>query len=78
MSGVGALPANPRFTIAVVIALVASAAIAGAWIFQAVGYLPCELCLKQRYAYYGGVRDRGDVLAYALRRDGRAASSSPA
>ena len=32
-----------------------AAAITGAWIFEAFGYLPCELCLKQRAAYYFGV-----------------------
>eukprot|EP01037_Dinobryon_pediforme_P013272 gene13271-13381_t len=29
--------------------------ISGAWAFQALGYLPCELCLKQRLAYYYGI-----------------------
>ena len=29
--------------------------IAGAWIFEYYGYAPCELCLKQRWAYYAGV-----------------------
>ncbi|MDB5510066.1 MAG: disulfide bond formation protein [Hyphomicrobiales bacterium] len=33
----------------------AFATIAGAWIFEAYGYLPCELCLQQRWAYYAGV-----------------------
>ena len=28
------------------------ATIIGAWIFEYAGYLPCELCLKQRLAYY--------------------------
>src|ERR1700733_7307777 len=64
MSGDGALPANPRFNIAVIILLVAAATIAGAWIFEALGYNPCELCLKQRYAYYGGVPIAA-ILAYA-------------
>lgn len=40
---------------AVLIFLVAFATIAGAWIFEYYGYLPCELCLKQRWAYYAGV-----------------------
>ena len=40
---------------ALAITLIASATIAGAWIFEAFGYLPCELCLKQRWAYYIGV-----------------------
>lgn len=33
----------------------ATATIVGAWIFEYFGYLPCELCLKQRWAYYTGV-----------------------
>jgi disulfide bond formation protein DsbB len=28
------------------------AIIAGAWIFEWAGFLPCDLCLKQRWAYY--------------------------
>ncbi len=40
---------------ATIIALVALATITGAWIFEAFGYLPCELCLKQRIAYYIGM-----------------------
>ena len=40
---------------AALIAAAAGAAIAGAWIFEAFGYLPCELCLKQRRPYYIGV-----------------------
>jgi disulfide bond formation protein DsbB len=28
------------------------AVILGAWAFEFAGYLPCDLCLKQRYAYY--------------------------
>lgn len=35
--------------------VVAFAAITGAWIFEYYGYLPCELCIKQRWAYYTGV-----------------------
>ncbi len=64
MAKAGALLANPRFTIAAIIFVVAAATIAGAWIFQAFGYQPCELCLKQRYAYYGGV-PLAALLAYA-------------
>ena len=36
----------------VVILAVATATIAGAWIFQFAGYDPCHLCLMQRWAYY--------------------------
>ena len=31
------------------------ATIAGAWIFELLGYAPCELCLMQRWAYYAGL-----------------------
>ena len=40
---------------AVIIAAVAVATIAGAWIIEAWGYAPCELCLKQRWAYYAAI-----------------------
>jgi disulfide bond formation protein DsbB len=40
---------------ALVIAVLAFATIAGAWGYQLAGYLPCDLCLEQRYAYYAGV-----------------------
>jgi disulfide bond formation protein DsbB len=31
------------------------ATILGAWVFEYAGYAPCELCLKQRIAYYAVV-----------------------
>lgn len=37
------------------ILFLASATISGAWMFEFAGYAPCDLCLKQRYAYYFGV-----------------------
>jgi disulfide bond formation protein DsbB len=37
---------------AAIVAAVMLATIVGAWIFQFAGYLPCDLCLKQRWAYY--------------------------
>jgi disulfide bond formation protein DsbB len=43
------------FQAALAILLGASATIVGAWIFEYFGYLPCDLCLKQRWAYYAGV-----------------------
>ncbi len=33
----------------------AAATVGGAWLFQAAGYAPCELCLKERWPYYAGV-----------------------
>lgn len=38
-----------------VILAVAFATIAGAWVFEAAGYAPCELCLLQRWAYYAAI-----------------------
>jgi disulfide bond formation protein DsbB len=40
---------------ALAVAAVATATILGAWAFEYAGYLPCELCLKQRWAYYAGI-----------------------
>jgi disulfide bond formation protein DsbB len=40
---------------ALAILVVATATIGGAWIFQVLGYAPCELCLKQRIPYYAGI-----------------------
>ena len=42
-------------TAAVLVFGLAFATIAGAWIFEWAGYLPCDLCLKQRWAYYAGL-----------------------
>ena len=64
--------------IALLVFVVAAATLAGAWAFQAAGYAPCELCLKQRYAYYlglplalaawfaAGVNRRGARFLFAL------------
>lgn len=35
-------------------AALAGATISGAWIFEHLGYAPCDLCLQQRWAYYVG------------------------
>ncbi|UFZ03181.1 disulfide bond formation protein B [Bradyrhizobium ontarionense] len=44
---------NPAVTAALLAAGVAAATLAGAWYMQLVwGLQPCELCLKQRWAYY--------------------------
>ncbi|MGA8446244.1 MAG: disulfide bond formation protein B [Roseiarcus sp.] len=37
---------------ALIIAAAALAILAAVWIFQGLGYQPCELCLTQRYAFY--------------------------
>jgi len=57
-----------RLTSALALGAAAAATVAGAWAFQAFGYLPCELCLKQRLAYYAAVPISGLVAFAAARR----------
>jgi disulfide bond formation protein DsbB len=45
---------TPRHALLLLL-VVSIATIAGAWIFEAAGYLPCELCLMQRWAYYAAI-----------------------
>ncbi len=52
----------------------AFATIAGAWVFQSLGYAPCDLCLEQRYAYYAGV----PLAAVAFVSTARGLNSAPA
>ncbi len=40
---------------ALLILLAAAATIGGAWIYESLGYIPCELCLKERIPYYVGM-----------------------
>jgi disulfide bond formation protein DsbB len=42
---------TPR-TAALTVGLTYLALLVGAWIFEYLGYAPCELCLMQRWAYY--------------------------
>jgi disulfide bond formation protein DsbB len=49
------------------ILLIAAATIAGAWIFQAFGIAPCELCLSERIPYYVGIPVAAVTLFFALR-----------
>jgi disulfide bond formation protein DsbB len=53
---------------ALTVAAIAFATIAGAWIFQYLGYPPCDLCYEQRYAYYVGVPLA--AIAFALAKAG--------
>jgi len=58
---------NPAVTGALLVAGVAAATLAGAWTMQLVwGLQPCELCLKQRWAYYAIV-PLGLVILLAAR-----------
>ena len=49
-----ALPPSQE-TRALFIAAASIAILAAVWIFQGMGYAPCELCLTQRYAFYAAI-----------------------
>jgi disulfide bond formation protein DsbB len=60
---------RPALVVALAIAVVAAATLAGAWFFQLVlEILPCPLCLEQRYAYYLAV-PLGLLVAIAAAKD---------
>ncbi len=67
MSSEGAAGVVTPFRIALAILFVAAGAIVGAWIFQALGFAPCELCLKERIPYYAGVPLAAFTLALSWR-----------
>ena len=62
---------RPRLTAPAALALAALAlivaTIAGAFAFQAAGYAPCELCLKERLPFYAGMALGALVLALSWR-----------
>ena len=64
------LAPQTRLDSLIVIAVLAFATIAGAWIFQVYGIVPCELCLKQRFAFYAGVPLAGLLALMQARRGG--------
>lgn len=45
---------TPRLA-AILIFGIALATLVGAWIFEFLGYAPCELCLWQRWSYYTAI-----------------------
>jgi disulfide bond formation protein DsbB len=55
------------FGIALVILAIALSSIAGAFIFEAFGYAPCELCLKERMPYYAAIPFAGLAVLFAAR-----------
>lgn len=61
---------------ALAVAAIAFATIAGAWIFEYAGYAPCDLCLKQRWAYYAGVPLALLAAGVAARAPGSAVSKT--
>ena len=61
------MPVLTPFRIALLILLIAAGSIVGAWVFQALGYAPCDLCLKERIPYYAGIALAGLALFLAAR-----------
>jgi disulfide bond formation protein DsbB len=55
------------FGIALVILAIAVSSIAGAFGFEALGYAPCELCLKERIPYYAAIPFAGLAVLLAAR-----------
>ncbi|MGA9215322.1 MAG: disulfide bond formation protein B [Methylocella sp.] len=55
------------FGIALVILAIAVSSIAGAFLFEALGYAPCELCLKERIPYYAAIPFAGLAVLFAAR-----------
>jgi disulfide bond formation protein DsbB len=56
MGAIGSPPRPGTARLALLVAVVAAGALAGAWFIQIVlGVLPCKLCLDQRIPYYVGV-----------------------
>jgi disulfide bond formation protein DsbB len=53
--------------VALVVFGLSFATIAGAWVYQAIGYLPCDLCYEQRYPYYVGVPLAAVAVGLAVR-----------
>lgn len=53
--------------IALVILAIAVASIAGAFLFEALGYAPCDLCLKERIPYYAAIPFAGLAVFFAAR-----------
>ena len=55
------------FAIALAILAIAVSSIAGAFVFEAFGYAPCELCLKERIPYYAAIPFAGLAIFFAAR-----------
>ncbi len=55
------------FGIALVILAIAVSSIVGAFLFEALGYAPCELCLKERIPYYAAIPIVGLALLFSAR-----------
>jgi len=61
------MPIRGPFGIALVILAIAVSSIAAAFVFEALGYAPCELCLKERIPYYAAIPVAGLAVLFASR-----------
>lgn len=67
---------QPAAAAALAIFVLATATIAGAWIFQFFGYAPCELCLNERLPYYAGIAVSALAVLLTQRQQGAALRAS--
>ena len=75
---VAQLRRRPAGAVALAVLLGASATIAGAWSLEALGYIPCELCLLGRKPYYLGIGVAALCVALSARgRDDLARKGLP-
>jgi disulfide bond formation protein DsbB len=58
---------KPALLIALSILAAAALTIAGALVFEALGYAPCELCLTERIPYYAAIPLAGVAALFAAR-----------
>lgn len=59
--------ANPPLLLALAILAIATSSIAGAYVFEILGFTPCELCLKERIPYYSAIPVAGLAAFFAVR-----------
>jgi disulfide bond formation protein DsbB len=64
---IAAMRIRDPFGIALVILAIAVASIVGAFVFEALGDTPCELCLKERIPYYAAIPVAGSAVLFAAR-----------
>ncbi len=61
------MPLKSPCALALAILAIAVASIAGVFIFEALGYAPCELCVKERIPYYAAIPIAGLALLLSAR-----------
>ncbi len=61
------MPLRSPLVLAIAILAIAASSIAGAFVFEALRYAPCELCLKERIPYYVAIPFAGLAVLFAAR-----------